>query len=217
MQTSQGCGTRHLLQWTPVLPSREVDRSSFMQDAPSHGLPNFNPRLRSLLQKPSTLQCLSPFVMSFQSWGYYRKWGSETSMSCIPSPTCSVRSLKTILAPSRWQGFLSFALGPSTLMCATIIFTNMCARDSSRSSLWTPRTKLLMPSPNPWHKMTFNVIVASCAASDLHKQPKRGSVTYVVLWYLFLPYLPTYSIQNQSCLLEQNVLARLHRKCYFKR
>ncbi len=27
MQTSQDCGTRHLLQWTPVLPSREVDGS----------------------------------------------------------------------------------------------------------------------------------------------------------------------------------------------
>ncbi len=33
-----------------------------------------------------------------------------------------------------------------------------------------------------------------------------GSVTYVVLWYLFSPYLPRYSIQNQSCLLEQNML-----------
>jgi hypothetical protein len=28
----------------------------------------------------------------------------------------------------------------------------------------------------------------------------------VVLWYLFLPYLPTYSIQNQACLLKQNVV-----------
>ncbi len=52
------------------------------------------------------------------------------------------------------------------------------ARDSSRSSLWTPRTRLLTHSPNPWHKMTFNVIVASCVASDLHKQPKWGSVMY---------------------------------------
>jgi hypothetical protein len=87
-----------------------------------------------------------------------------------PYVYCKV--LKTILAPSNWQGYLNFALGPSTLTYATIIFANMYARDSSRSSLWTPRTRLLTHSPNPWHKMTFNVIVASCAASNLHKQPK---------------------------------------------
>ena len=33
----------------------------------------------------------------------------------VPSPMCTVRCLKTILAPLNWQGFLSFALGPSTL------------------------------------------------------------------------------------------------------
>ncbi len=36
---------------------------------------------------------------------------------------------------------------------------------------------LLLLLPIPWHNMIFNVIVASCAASDLHKLPKRGSVT----------------------------------------
>jgi hypothetical protein len=45
---------------------------------------------------------------------------------------------------------------------------------------------LPMLSPNLWHKMSFNVIVSSCAASNLHKQPKWGSVTYWVIWYLFL-------------------------------
>ncbi len=68
-----GLWNKAFLQWTPVLPIRKVDGSSSMQDALSHGLPNFNPRLRSLLQKPSTLPCLSPFVTSFLSWGYYRK------------------------------------------------------------------------------------------------------------------------------------------------
>jgi hypothetical protein len=50
---------------------------------------------------------------------------------------------------------------------------------------------LLTHSPNPWHKMTFNVIIASCVASDLHKRPKWGSVTYMVLWYLFWCFLHT--------------------------
>ena len=110
---------------------------------------------------------------------------------CVPNPMCTVRSLKTILVPSTWQGFPSIAIGPSTLTCATIIFVNMCKRDSSRSSLSTSRTKLLMLSPNPWHKMTFNVVVAWCAAREHCKQPKLGSITYVVLWYLFPYYLRT--------------------------
>ncbi len=217
MQTSQGCGTRHLLQCTPVLLSCEVDGSSSMQDAPSHGLPNFNPRLRSLLQKLSTLPCLSPFVMSFLSWGYYRKWGSKTSMSCVPSPTCTVRSSKTILAPLRWQSFLSFALGPSTLMWATIIFANMCARDSSKSSLLGTKNQIADALTKPVAQNNFQRHRCFMCGKWPSKHPKWGSVTYVVLWYLFLPYLPTYGIQNQSCLLEQNVLVWLNWKCYFKR
>jgi hypothetical protein len=35
---------------------------------------------------------------------------------------CTARFLKTILAPSNWQGYLNFALGPSTLTYAIIIF-----------------------------------------------------------------------------------------------
>ena len=38
MQTSQGCGTRHLHQWTPVLPSHKVVGSFSMQDACLLGL-----------------------------------------------------------------------------------------------------------------------------------------------------------------------------------
>jgi hypothetical protein len=110
--------------------------------------------------------------------GLLQEMREQNFMSCAPSPMCTARILKTILAPSNWQGYLNFALEPGTLTYATIIFTNMYARDSSRSSLWTPRTRLLTHSPNPWHKMTFNVIVASCVTSDLHKQPKWGSVMY---------------------------------------
>jgi hypothetical protein len=75
-------------------------------------------------------------------------------------------------APSNWQGFPSFALEPSTSMYATIIFTNMCGKDLSKYSPLTPRIRLLMLLPSPWHKMIYNFIIASSAASDLHKLPK---------------------------------------------
>jgi hypothetical protein len=51
-------------------------------------------------------------------------------------------------------------------------FVNMCERCLSKYSLLTPRNRLLMLSPSPWHKMTFHIIIASCAASDPHKLPK---------------------------------------------
>ena len=56
MQTSQGCGTRHLHLWTPVLPSHEVVGLSSMQDALSLGPTNFNPKLQCPLLKLSILQ-----------------------------------------------------------------------------------------------------------------------------------------------------------------
>jgi hypothetical protein len=71
-----------------------------------------------------------------------------------------------------WQGFPSFALEPSTSTYATIIFANMCKRGLSKYSPSTLRIRLLMLLSSSWHKMVFNVIVASCAASDLHKLPK---------------------------------------------
>ncbi len=71
MQTSQGCGTRHLHLWTPVLPSHEVVGTFSMQDALSLGPPNFNPKLHCPLLKLSTLQCHKLYVTSFLSWDYY--------------------------------------------------------------------------------------------------------------------------------------------------
>jgi hypothetical protein len=56
-----------------------------------------------------------------------------------------------------------------------------------------PRIRLLMLSPNLWHRMIFNIIVASCEASDLHKLPKWGSVTLwetLVLIYRYLRVSP---------------------------
>ncbi len=47
-------------------------------------------------------------------------------------------------------------LRPQTkhIMFAIIIFVNMWARDSSRSSLSTPKTRLLTLSQKLWHNMT---------------------------------------------------------------
>jgi hypothetical protein len=73
MQTSPGCGTRHLHLWTPVLPSHKVVGSFSMQDALSLGPPNFNPKLPCPLLKLSILQCHKLHVTPSLSWDYYRK------------------------------------------------------------------------------------------------------------------------------------------------
>ncbi len=147
MQTSQGCGTRHLHLWTPVLPSHKVVGSFSMQDALSLGSQNFNPNLQCPLLKLSILQCNKLYVTSFLSWDYYRKWGSKISRFFVPSPTCIAKSLKRIQVPSNWQGFPSFALQPSTSTNATIIFANMCGRGLSKYSPLTPRIRLLTLLP----------------------------------------------------------------------
>jgi hypothetical protein len=66
-----------------------------MQDAQSLGPPNLNPKLQCQLLKLSILQWHKLYVMSFISWDYYRKWGSEISRFFVPSPACTARSLKT--------------------------------------------------------------------------------------------------------------------------
>ncbi len=53
------------------------------------------------------------------------------------------------------------------------------------------KTILLMRSPSPWHKMTFNLTVAICVASNLSKPSKWGSVTYDVEYFgTYLGYFP---------------------------
>jgi hypothetical protein len=155
MQTSQGGGTRHLHLWTPVLPSHNVVGSFSMQDALSLGPANFNPKLNCPLLKLSKLQCHKLYVMSFLSWDYYRKRGSEISRFFVLSPMCIARFLKTTQVPSNWQGSPSFALEPSTSKYATIIFTNMCGRGLSKYSPLTPRIRLLMLLPSPCNKKGF--------------------------------------------------------------
>ncbi len=52
-----------------------------------------------------------------------------------------------------------------------VCYHHLCERVRTgliKYSPLTPRIRLLMLLPRPWHKMIFNVIVASCAASDLH-------------------------------------------------
>ncbi len=65
MQTSQGCGTRHLHLWTPVLPSHKVVGSFSIQDALSLGPQNFNLMLQCPPLKLSILQCHKLYVTSF--------------------------------------------------------------------------------------------------------------------------------------------------------
>ncbi len=158
-------------------------------DAISLGPPNFNPELHSPLLRPSTLQCHKLYMPSFLSWDCCKKWGSKISRFFVLSPMCITKSFKTTQPPLNWQGFPSLALGQSTSMYAAIIFANMCGRCLSKYSPLTPRNRLLMLVPSPWHKIIFNVDVSSCAASDLHKLPKWGSATILILWCLFFRYL----------------------------
>ncbi len=143
MQTSRGCGTRHLHLWNPVLPCHKVVGSFSMQDALSLGPPNINPKLHCSLLKLSILQCHKLYVMSFLSWDYYRKWGSKIPKFFVLSPMCIARILKTT----------SFALEPSTSTYATTIFANMCGRGLSKYSPLTPRIRLLTLLLSPWHNM----------------------------------------------------------------
>ena len=207
MLITQDCGTRHLRLWTLAPPSHKVVGSFSMQDALSLGPPNFNPKLHSPPPKLSTFQCHKLWGTSFLSWDYCRKWVSKVSKFFAMNLMCIARFLRTTLVPSNWQDCPSFALGPSTSMCVTIISVSMFERVSSRSSLSILRIRLPMPSPNCWHKTIFNVNVVSCAAGNLHKQPKWGSVTYWVLWYLFLGIYLSRSIVID---LDQSWSAQLH-------
>ncbi len=49
-----------------------------------------------------------------------------------------------------------------------------------------------------WHKMIFNIIAATCVASNLHKQPKWGSVTYLEYFCTYLGYYPTNPMSQHS-------------------
>jgi len=94
----------------------------------------------------------------------------------------TARYLRTTLVHWNSQGFPSYVQGPSTSLFAIIVFTRMHARDLSRYSLSTWKIRLLTYLPSLWHKMTFNVIVAPCAASNLSHIPSNQSEG--VLWNL---------------------------------
>ncbi len=99
----------------------------------------------------------------------------------------TARYLRTTLALWNSQGFPNYVQGPSTSMFAIIIFASMGARDLSRYSLSTPKTRLLTYLLSLLHKMTFNIIVAPCVASDLSQATKvRECYKIRVLWYLLM-------------------------------
>ena len=97
------------------------------------------------------------------------------------------------------QLILPFFVTSSTLtgtssksMFAIITSTSMCARDLSRYSLLTSKTRFLTYSPSLWHKISFNIIVTPCVASNLSQATKvRGSVTKFGYLGTYLRYLPT--------------------------
>ena len=76
-------------------------------------------------------------------------------------------------------------------MFATIIFANMCARDSSRFSLSTQNTRFLTHLPRLWHKMTSNVIAATCVASNLPQATKVRECYKIEYFGTYIRYLPT--------------------------
>ncbi len=123
----------------------------------------------------------------------------------------SARYLRTTLALWNSQGFPNYIQGPSTSMFAINIFVSMCARDLSRYSLSTPKTRLLTYLLSLWHKMTFNVIVAPCAASDLSQATNvRECYKIRVLWYLltvlnYQSHLITLRSQKESHLIPSRI------------
>ncbi len=56
----------------------------------------------------------STSAMSFQSWTYYRKWGSENSKSFATSLMYTARYLRTTLAHWNSLGFPSYVQEPNT-------------------------------------------------------------------------------------------------------
>ncbi len=93
----------------------------------------------------------------------------------------------------------------------------LCKRDLSKYSTLTPRIRLLMLLPSPWHKMIFHVIVASCVPSDLHNLPKvrecyimRNFGTYFSGTYMFLLVLceSSYCTKVQYFVKYQNTHVR---------
>jgi hypothetical protein len=109
---------------------------------------------------------------------------------------CIARYSRTTLVLWNSQGFPNYAQGPSTSMFAIIIFASMCARDLSRYSLSTQKTRLLTYLPSLWHKMTFNVIVAPCAASNLSQATKVREFYKFGYFGTYLWYLPVVSAND---------------------
>ncbi len=92
MRISQEIGTGNLHPWIPVPPSHEADGSSFMQDAPSLGPPNFNLKSRCLLPRPSTSPCHRHYVTSFPLWPTTGNEGAELQ-GCLYQTLCLLQGI----------------------------------------------------------------------------------------------------------------------------
>jgi hypothetical protein len=164
-------------------------------------------------------------------------WLLHHLVVCVAALTSAAVSLLSASLPVVWvAASLSALLSSISIVvycqhhCPSLTSRHRCLSHCPLSASWRCRLRLrcrrYLCQGGVVCVFVCIVIWAACNGGDIcTTTPQRWEyrsledfrVTYVVLWYLFLPYLPMYSIQNQSCLLEQNVLVRLHRKCYFKR
>ncbi len=159
-----------------------------MQDAPSHGPPNFSHKLHFQPQRPSTLLCHNLFMTP----------SSKTTKSFVPNLTCTARYLRTTQVLWNLQGFPCYVRGPSTLMFAIIIFVNMCKKGFIKIFPVDTKDQFADALTKALKKITFNVIATTCVASNLHKQPKWGSDTYLEYFSTYLGYLPTNPMSQHS-------------------
>ena len=74
--------------------------------------------------------------------------------------------------PSRLSQAEGVTPAATPVTAGTSLRGRVRTRDSSRYSLLIQKTRLLTYSPSLWHKMTSNVIVALCAASNLPQATK---------------------------------------------
>jgi hypothetical protein len=88
-------------------------------------------------------------------------------------------------------------------------FLQTCAkRRLSKYSPLTPRIRLLMLLPSPWHKMFFNVILPHVQQVTSTSYQSDGVLSYEKLWYLFYRYLRVSLGAMQKCMLHNSVKYR---------
>jgi hypothetical protein len=202
MQTSQGCGTRHLHLWTPVLPSHKVFGSFSMQDA-------WASKLQSQVALPTTeaeyiamsqaLRDVIPIMGLLQEMREqdFKVLCTKLYMYCKVFED-NLGTLKLARLPNHC---------PRTKHINVCYhhFANMSGWGLSKYSPLTPRIRLLMLLPSPWHKMIFNVIVAYVQQVTSTSYQSKGVLHYEKLWYFFYRYLRVSPGTMQKCMLHDFV------------